>query len=266
MIIIRFFMQKINVGKIKKKLLKNGFCIINNFYSIKKCNYFKKEILKILKERTNKSKYTGSKNSIVLYNYFEENLKLSELVYNKKLDNILSSIIDAEYVLNNAVVRNISNYRPKSKKFKNVIGTTSLWHTDSRFIQNTAIYPPINYLLITPLENFNKANGATKYVPNSHKILKRRKNQKIKNFKYLEAKQGSLIIMDVNLLHKAGDPSHLSRWSVWNKYSPWFVKPYFQFDKIIKNKKISKKLKKILHFNSIPPENYTSRRSTVTKL
>ena len=259
-------MRKINTNKIKKTLSENGFCIIKNFYTIKKCNYFKNEIVKILKKRIKKKKYTGSKNSIVLYNYFEENLKLIELIYNKKLDKILNVIIDKEYVLNNAVVRNISKYEPKLKKYKNVIGTTSLWHTDSRFIQNTAIYPPINYLLITALEEFSKRNGATKYVPKSHKSFEKNSSQKIKKYKYLEAKPGSLIIMDVNLLHKAGDPTHMSRWSVWNKYSPWFVKPYFQFDKIIRSKKISKNVKKVLHYNSIPPKNYNIRRNTITKL
>ena len=68
-----------------------------------------------------------------------------------------SKIIDKEYVLNNAVIRNFSNFRTKSKSSKNVVGITSKkWHTDSRYVQNYALYPPINYLLITPLEDFYK--------------------------------------------------------------------------------------------------------------
>ena len=254
------------INSIINDLNHKGFCIIKNFYPKKKCRFFKKEIEKILKIRIKKRKYVGSKNSIVLYNFFQENLKLTELIYNKKLDNILSKIIDKEYVLNNAVVRNVSNFKTKSKKFKSVIGTTSKWHKDSRYIQNHALYPPINYLLVTTLEDFSKKNGATKYIPFSHKLLKREKKQNYKKFKYLEADCGSLIILDVNLTHKAGDPSDISRWSVWNKYSPWFVKPYFQFHSFLKKKKLSKQLQKILHFNSTPPLNYTVRRDTIIKI
>lgn len=259
-------METKKVNSIINDLNNKGFCIIKNFYSKKKCNFFIKEIEKILKIRIKKRKFVGGKNSIVLYNYFQENLKLAELIYNKKLDNILSKIIDKEYVLNNAVIRNVSNFRIKSKSSKNEVGITRKWHTDSRYVQNYALYPPINYLLITPLEDFYRKNGATKYIPFSHKLLKRKKKQNYKKFKYLEADGGSLIILDINLTHKAGDPSSKSRWAVWNKYSPWFVKPYFQFPSLLKKKRLPKQLQKVLHFNSIPPLNYTIRMETVTKI
>ena len=69
--------------------------------------------------------------------------------------------------------------------------------------------------------------------------------------------------MDSNLYHKSGEATNMSRWSVFNLYSPWFVKPYFQFHKFMKNKKITNHEKKLMHFNSIPPYDQNVRINTL---
>ena len=84
-------------------------------------------------------------------------------------------------------------------------------------------------------------------------------------FKHFSAKKGSIIFIDSNLVHKQlvfleikVDGQYLTL------YSPWFVKPYYQFDKII-NKKISLRTRKLLHFNSVPPTSQNIRISTLVK-
>ena len=51
---------------------------------------------------------------------------------------------------------------------------------------------------------------------------------------------GSIAIMDTSLWHTAGPPSKESRWSVFNMYGPWFVKPYFRYYDMFEEKKIMK--------------------------
>lgn len=78
-----------------------------------------------------------------------------------------------------------------------------------------------------------------------------------------------MVIMDTGVWHRGGPPSEISRWSLYSYYSPWFVKPYYDYIKMFGSSKINgmnKKIKKLLHFNSIPPKNDDVRTQTLTKI
>jgi len=252
---------------IKKKidlLRKNGFVVIENVFSKKFCESYIEKIERVLKKRIKKNKYVGSVNTIVLYNYFIEDNSLAKLIHHPLIDKFMTHLIDEDYVLISTAARNKKFFSLNNKGFKNSKASGNKWHTDNRYLSGRALKPSINYFAIIALDDFFKDNGCTKFIPKSHlnnkKIIK-----KYKNFSYMEAKKGSLIIMDSNLLHLAGVPSTINRWSIFNLYSPWFVKPYFQFTKLINKQKLSKKLQKILHFNSIPPIDYNKRTATLVK-
>ncbi len=253
-----------NINSKIKYLKKNGYIILENVFSNKSCEKIIVELEKILKSRIRKKKYIGSKNTIVLYNYFIENISLTKLIYHPLVDQFLTKLIDKDYVLISTAARNKKIFNLKDKKFKDAKASGNKWHTDNRYLAGQALKPSINYFVIVALDDFTKDNGGTKFIPKSHlnskKIIK-----DYKNFSYLSAKKGSVIIMDSNLLHLAGDATHKRRWSIFNLYSPWFVKPYFQFTKLINKNKISNKLRKILHFNSIPPLDYNKRTHTLVK-
>ena len=118
-----------------------------------------------------------------------------------------------------------------------------------------------------PLDDFTKKNG-TRYIPNTHlskKIPNRNGNY---DFKVLEANKGDMIIFDSGLWHKAGDTTEKGRWSIFNYYGPWWMKPYFLFDQMLGKKKLkslNKNLKRMLHFYSTPPINDHKRTHTVIK-
>ena len=85
----------------------------------------------------------------------------------------------------------------------------------------------------------------------------------------MTAKAGSIIFFDSALWHRVGEPTKLSRWSIFNLYGPWYMKPRFRFadgmnSKIIK--KFNKFEKKILHFNSTPPVNSDKVFNTLQKI
>jgi ectoine hydroxylase-related dioxygenase (phytanoyl-CoA dioxygenase family) len=247
-----------------KSLKKNGYIILKNVLSKKYCDNTILKLEKILKDRIKKNKYIGSKNTVVLYNYFIENITLSNLVYHQLVDKFLIKLIDEDYVLISTAARNKKFFNLKNKKFKKSKASGNKWHTDNRYIGGKALKPSINYFVIIALDDFTKYNGGTKFIPKSHlnskKIIKN-----YKNFSYFNAKKGSVIIMDSNLLHLAGEPSDKNRWSIFNLYSPWFVKPYFQFTNLVAKKKLSPKVRKILHFDSIPPIDYNKRLTTLIK-
>tara|TARA_B110000259_G_scaffold142754_1_gene160800 strand:+ start:784 stop:1548 length:765 start_codon:yes stop_codon:yes gene_type:complete len=253
-----------NINSEIKSLKKNGYIVLQEVFSDKYCENIIIKLEKILKDRIKKNKYIGSKNTIVLYNYFIENISLAKLTYHPLVDQLLKKLIDKDYVLISAAARNKINFNLKNKKFNNAKVSGNKWHTDNRYLGGDALKPSINYFVIIALDDFTKDNGGTKFIPKSH-LNKKKIIKDYKNFSYLNAKKGSIIIMDSNLLHVAGIPSEKRRWSIFNLYSPWFVKPYFQFTNLVDKKKLSSKVRKILHFNSIPPLDYNKRITTLIK-
>ena len=155
----------------------------------------------------------------------------------------------------------------KKKKKNYKIGST--WHTDSRYLGKKRISRGFSYFCIIALDPFTKQNGATKFIPKSvkfssipsRKITDNSKKYKVKN---LIMKEGSICIMDSGIWHKAGKSSNLSRWSIFNRYTGWFVKPYFDYKKLTKQN-IKKIYKKLLHGFADPPKINGNRINTVVK-
>ena len=210
-------------------------------------------------------KYVGKDNTVVLYNYFAENIKLTNLFENNLIDDVMTKLIDDDYVLINTSARNKKKINLKLKKTKKPIDTGNKWHVDNRHLGGIALKPSLSYFAVIALNEFNENNGATQYIPKSHLFNKKIKSQNQNKFKTILAKKGSIIFVDSNLAHRAGESGDIDRWSIFNLYSAWFVKPYYQFDKIVNKKKLLKRVKKLLHFNSAPPTNQNIRISTLIK-
>ena len=206
--------------------------------------------------------------SIVLYNYFLECPGLLKFVYNESIFKLISLLLDSDHVLTSTSARNkrILNSIKKSDKTSG-IG----WHTDTRYVfQNKIpIKPSLSYLVIFLLEDFTKNNGATKYVPFSHKYNFRPERDQLYEEANFFGKQGDVIVLDTNLFHKAGNSSENSRWAIFSMFSSWFIKPYFQFNKMFKEEYLNKfnpKLKQLLHCDSIPPKDHKKYRATLKRV
>ena len=118
------------------------------------------------------------------------------------------------------------------------------------------------------LDDFHETNGATHFIPKSHQY----RSIPIRNKKYkskiLSGKAGDAVIFDSSLWHKGGPSGNLNRFSLFSLYGPWWNKPYFDYEKMLgKNsfKKMNKKIKKLLHYNSRPPANADIRTNTIVK-
>ena len=255
---------------IKKNLIdikKDGITIIKNVLSQKNCDIYKKkcELLfqKLLKkEKVNTfSNYTQVINSPFQYDSF-----FFKQVFFSKLDKILTNLLDKDYVLiNSNLINQKLFFHPK---IKSSFAKSSEWHSDSRYFGGEKIGKGLSYIITVPLDDFTKENGGTCYVPKSHllnKIPKRKFNYK---HKLLEVKRGDLVLFDSGLWHKAGNASSNGRWSIFNYYGPWWMKPYYTYEQMLgKNriKKLHKNIKRMLHFYCTPPKNDHKRISTVVK-
>ena len=254
------------MNKIINKINKTGLYYFPKLFSKKEVEIIKKKLKKIYNIRRSKKKFVGGTDNQVLWNYFYEDKSLLKLIEIPKIDKLLKKLLDEDYVLQSSVAQNrifIKN------KIKYQVGST--WHTDSRYLGGKRLDKNFSYLVIIALDDFTINNGATYYVAGSLN-LKNKPKRNLKNYdfksknlkvKRLIMKAGTVCVMNTGIWHKAGESSNSSRWSIFSIYSGWFVKPYFKYDYFYKLK-VKKSLKKLLHFNSQPP-NINEDRSTLIK-
>ena len=254
------------MNKIINKINKTGLHYFPKLFSKKEVEIIKKKLKKIYNIRRSKKKFIGGTDNQVLWNYFYEDKSLLKLIEIPKIDKLLKKLLDEDYVLQSSVAQNRIFIKNK-RKYQ--VGST--WHTDSRYLGGKRLDKNFSYLVIIALDDFTINNGATYYVAGSLN-LKNKPKRNLKNYdfksknlkvKRLIMKAGTVCVMNTGIWHKAGESSNSSRWSIFSIYSGWFVKPYFKYDYFYKLK-VKKSLKKLLHFNSQPP-NINEDRSTLIK-
>ena len=250
--------------KIISEINSKGYVILDNILNKKYTHFVKNKLEKILKKRLKNREVVGHHDNQVMYNYFLEDKSLLKLIYFSKVDKILKKILEPNYVLQSSNAQNRIKGKINQKlKLKNKYKIGSTWHVDSRYLNNKRLNKGFSYLVIIALDAFTKKNGPTQFILNSTNFDTKPKRRLKLKYKELLMKEGSICIMDTGMWHKAGKSSELSRWSIFSIYTGWFVKPYFNYLDFIKKNNILKKYKKLLHFNSTPPEIH-EMRVTVT--
>lgn len=237
---------------------KNGFLIVKKFLSKKNCNEIIDRLKNIKKIRKKKNLFVGDASVECVFDFFYDDPSLLKLISNKTIDRFMKKKLDKYYVLQVNSARNaIFNKKKITSSEKKAPGYR--WHKDNRFINKINIKPTILHSVIICLDEFNEFNGATNYIPNSHKhygFFSRHQNKK--KAKKITANKGDLIFLHGNLLHKVGKnlSPNKSRWSIFAFYTPWWVKPQMNYKKLmIKHiKKLNELDKRILHFESTPKE------------
>ena len=243
-----------------------GYIILDNLLKKTETKIIKKKLNKILEKRLKNKEVVGSHENQIMFNYFKEDKTLLKLILFPKIDLILKKVLEPNYVLQSSSAQNrMSNRINKKVKLKNKYKIGSTWHTDSRYLNNKRLNKGFSYLVIIALDPFTKENGPTRFIENSFKKLTKPKRRLKLKYKELIMKEGSICIMDSGMWHKAGNSTKNSRWTIFSAYTGWFVKPYFNYQKFILKNNIDKKYKKLLHFNSQPPNIGELRQNTVTK-
>ncbi len=241
-----------------KKLMKEGYVIIDNFLSEKKCNFYIKKIeklLKMIKETNDKLSHSTKEGQVILRDLVLRDPKtFLKIIDDKKILELLTMIYKETFILSNIMASNSVNVGKKYSRSVHIDSHIASWR---RWVDTTDVVAMIC------LDKFTKFNGATKVWPKSHlygiKIHHQKKYLKrhYKNFKYLEAKKGSLVIFLGQMWHQVGhNSSSERRWAILNHYTRWWIKPATDFTKC--GKKIYKMLnnnqKRIFGFSSIAPK------------
>ena len=253
-----------DIKKHLNNVKKNGISIIPNLISKKDCKFYKNKSLKLIKKYKKLKRPLATHNQVI-NSPFRYERSFYKLIYNIKINKILEKLVDKDYVLINSNILN----RAIDKDIKmshRTIGDD--WHTDTPSVGGQKKLNGFRFLVTIMLDDFTEKNGCTYYIPKSHlsnKIPIRNKRYKCKK---LIGKSGDAVIFDSSLWHKGGKSSAQNRLSFISLYGPWWVKPYFNYEKMLgKNnlKKLNNKVRKLLHYNSSPPRNTEERENTVTK-
>jgi hypothetical protein len=231
---INKFFKKKNIKKIKKNIWiknfkKNGYIIVNNFISKKKCTILKKEINNFYKRypklvwsdffKAEIRIFGAQKISNYFQKYFGNSLitSLGEQVFNGKLSNLM--------VMANRIIAK-----------KNNQGSGSGWHRDAFDFQ----YKSILYLNDTKINNgpfqliknsqniYNVIKDTYKYSLdlNNSRFTNSQINRLIKNeperLKTFTAKAGTLLIVNTSSIHRGKPLKSNIRYALTNYFYPHY--------------------------------------------
>ena len=231
------------IKKIIKELFKNGYYVIYDVLDLNKCDLIIRNLEK-LKKKTSKNKdffdEATKKGQLIIRDLpLRDPKNFLNLIDNKLIMEVLDGIFKETFILDNCMASKTINVK---KKFN------SLAHIDSH-IASKNVQDTLDIVACYCFDEFTQKNGATKIWPKSHLSGIRLQNDKdykkrIKsNFKYVEAKKGSVIIFLGQTWHQIGaNTNSLSRWGCLCHYKRWWIKPSTNWTKC--GSKIFKLLKK----------------------
>ncbi len=246
---------------------KNGLIYLPGLYSKQECQKFKSKADNIISKFIEKKSTLLNQNCQYIVNPFRHDPDLYELLMNDTTDELLKVLLDEDYVVVNATLNNRKFRTDFETGYPKSLGDD--WHTDSRYLGGKRLDQGFGFLMLIMLDDFKKDNGATHYVPGSHLLRERPERQADYKHEVIEGEAGTVVIIDSGVWHRSGKPSTQDRWGVFNLYGPWFMKPYFDYPKMVGQEygeKLSARTKKLLHFNSVPPLNEDERLSTLVKI
>ena len=230
--------------KMLKKLNKDGYLIIPNFFKKKSLNKMKKNLIQIAHhERRTKKAYMYGKNSTNqrIYNLLSKHKCFRDFLDCSFMYELLNKIFDRD------------TYHEKfglSSMAAHIIppgGEALPLHIDS-----VVPYPipkwKIRFITVITLSDFTKKNGSTVIVPKTHKLLRKPSLNYKKKYKevILTAPAGSLIMWDGLLWHKSSENnSKQSRLSIIVSYAASFFREICGEEEYLEV--VPKKIKKILN-------------------
>ena len=245
-------------------LKEDGLTYIPNAYSKAECARYVSKCNAIMEKLIADKKATRDGDCRNIWNFFKHDPELLDLVYHPALEEILKNSIDEDFVL---VAGNIIN----RQRFNLTSGGSNYaddWHTDSRYLGGQRLAAGFNFGFIVMLEDFTKENGATHFIRGTQKLRERPNRMGDYQYETLTGEAGTAVIFDSGVWHRGGTPSEKSRWGVFSMYGPWFMKPYFRFPEMLGEdfkKKLTPELKRLFHYDSIPPLDENERINTLVK-
>ncbi len=257
----------IDPNTVMATLRADGLAVVPGVLDIATCSDVVARLEDVLVRRSEQGMFCGNAEYQVLYNYFMEDRALLPLIAPDIVDQVMKAAIDDDYVLISPSARN----RQRRTDFQATSATSGIgWHIDSRRVGGmdpVVLRPSPIFFAIVVLDPLGPKNGATEYLVGSHLRYERPpdRDAKHEDRRVLEAEPGTIVFMDSALWHRVGPPSTERRWTLFNMYGPWFMKPYFDFSTMFSSDEADRmppKYQQLLHYDSRPPRDHTE--STIT--
>ncbi|MEM7746914.1 MAG: phytanoyl-CoA dioxygenase family protein [Pseudomonadota bacterium] len=260
--------SKLTGSEIVQTIRERGLCCVPDVFSGAECRDFCEILETVAGNLRDSGRYFGSSSTQVIYNYFAYDERTYPLLAHPLIEQVMTALIDDDYVLVSPSARNprISDQYPGGRP-----ASGEGWHVDSRVADpktGALFQPSMSFYAVIALEPFRRSNSATHYLPESHLRYQRPPDRNAElSYEVMEAGAGSIVFFDSALWHRTGAPSKASRWSIFNMYGPWFMKPYFRFSDEIDRvtlERMPTNVQKLLHLCSTPPRNPDARLGTIT--
>lgn len=255
------FSKSIKSDKNLKKLLKEGYVVIDNLISKKECEKIKKITNKIYLKYNKNTKIKNPLENTIYNLHNKHSIFLKYINYKKTVNLVKNALSVGSYANSDDIIIRQSAMRNPLK------GYAQQLHNDTRVV---GCKFPLVIQVVYMIDDFTKNNGATRLVPKSHLLNYYAKNNKVyKNEKIITGKRGSALIFNASMWHGSSKKiNEEDRWGMIYSYSRWFLKSSFNFNlntpyKIFK--KLKKEEKKLMGFNSNPPKDEFSRSSAKSK-
>ncbi|MBL8643016.1 MAG: phytanoyl-CoA dioxygenase family protein [Rhodospirillaceae bacterium] len=257
-------LSSFNIPSHVEDLKRDGLTVIPNLYTKQQCADHIERLDSIAAHLTKKGVLAPSGDCRNIWNFFKYDKALLDLVYNPVADAIFKTLLDEDYVLlaGNVINRQIYGEGAAQSAYG------EHWHTDSRYLGGKRLQAGFTFGFIVMLDGFSNQNGGTHFVRGTQKSLERPDQNGNYEYEVMTGDTGSAVIVDSGLWHRGGPSTHKRRWGVFSLYGPWFVKPYWRYWDMVTPeyaKDLSPELKRLFHFDAVPPFDEEERIYTLRK-
>ena len=187
-------------NKQRKYFFKNGYLVINNYFSDKIIKKLSRHLKKIEKDQDTKNKayFYGNNNKFRrVYNLIGHDLYFAKTILDDKyLMSLLTFIFDRNTLHDKFFLSSVQS----NTLFPGA--ENQIWHVDSNMPDPIPKWLTRVQMAVA-LDNFEKNNGSTDIAPFSHLLSRHPKNTKPKFVKKILCKKGSIIMWHGNTWHRS---------------------------------------------------------------
>jgi ectoine hydroxylase-related dioxygenase (phytanoyl-CoA dioxygenase family) len=228
----RFLVEKSKFAKHFDDLEANGFCVVEDVLTVAEVSGIREKLLDAAAESNRRGVPTHIPSldpndaNIRVFNLLDLNPIFLELMERPEAIEFVKKLVGDDFIVSNFTA-NIA--RPGAKSMHA--------HSDLGIVFPGPWLKPWSMNVLWCLDDVHQDNGATRYLPNSHKITyaKDVPHDMLDNMRSFKAKAGSIIIMDGRLWHTSGEnvTEKEERAIVFGYYSAAFLRPQVNWNVLL---------------------------------